>query len=304
MNPVRLEPAFVERIWGTTELQPWFPNPIEPVGEVWFTADANQTSEGVTLRELMDREGTALLGTKALPAYGGRFPVLVKFLFTRENLSIQVHPDDEYALKHEGSPGKTEMWHVLDAQPDAVIAAGFRDTLPTISLRQALYEGNIEPLLQWWPARPGQTYFIPAGTVHAIGGGLTICEIQQNSDITYRLWDYGRKREMHLEQGLAVAKAAPHPGPLRSHPFAGGELLASCPYFATERFALREPVEWCSDAERFHLLVVLQGEATLITTAWSGRVEAGECWLIPAQCGVYRLDGKPEVEILRVYIPG
>jgi mannose-6-phosphate isomerase len=304
MNPIRLEPEFVERVWGTTELAPWFPNPSVPTGEVWFTANANRTSEGVTLGELMDREGAALLGNKVAPAFGNRFPVLVKFLFTREKLSVQVHPDDTYAHQHEGTPGKTEMWHVLAAQPGATLAAGFTQTLSSIELRQALFEGNVEPRLQWWPAQPGETYFIPAGTVHAIGGGLVICEIQQNSDITYRLWDYGRNRPMHLEQGLAVAVPGPHPGPVSPSPFGGGELLASCPYFATERFALREPVEWCSDAERFHLLVVLRGESTLNTVQWSGRVAAGECWLIPALCGGYRLDGKPEVEILRVYVPG
>ncbi|MBL8237133.1 MAG: class I mannose-6-phosphate isomerase [Bryobacterales bacterium] len=302
MKPIRLEPRFVERVWGTTELAPWFPNAEKKTGEVWFTSDDNQTSEGVPLRALMERDGARLLGSAVRPAYGGRFPILVKFLLTQEKLSVQVHPDDAYGEEHEGSPGKTEMWYVLRADEGATIAAGFRRTLRPEQLRQAVFEGTVEKELEWWPATAGDTYFVPARTVHAVGAGLVICEIQQNSDITYRLWDYGRPRELHVESSMEVADLGPHPGPVTPVPFGGGELLASCPYFTTERMELNEPVEWSSDAERFHLLVATRGSGELTAGGESWRMRQGECWLIPAQCGRYGIDGA-DLEILRVYVP-
>ncbi|MFN0104570.1 MAG: type I phosphomannose isomerase catalytic subunit [Bryobacteraceae bacterium] len=302
MKPVRLQPRFVERVWGTTELAPWFPNATVKTGEVWFTSDDNETSEGVTLRALMERDGEKLLGSAVQPAYGGRFPILVKFLFTREKLSVQVHPDDVYSEVYEGSPGKTEMWYVLRAEPDATIAAGFRQTLRPEQLRQAVFEGTVEAQLEWWPVAAGETYFVPARTVHAVGAGVVICEIQQNSDITYRLWDYGRRRELHVESSLAVADLGPHPGPTTPIPFGGGELLASCPYFAAERVDLNEPVDWHSDTERFHLLVATRGSGVLKAGEGEWRMRQGECWLIPARCGTYSIDGA-DLEILRVYVP-
>lgn len=302
MKPVRLLPRFVERVWGTTELAPWFPNATEKIGEVWFTSDENETSEGLTLRALMERDGQALLGTAVRPAYGGRFPILVKFLLTQEKLSVQVHPDDAYGEENEGSPGKTEMWYVLRADEEATIAAGFQRTLQPEQLRQAVYEGTVEEQLTWWPAAAGETYFIPAKTVHAVGAGLVICEIQQNSDVTYRLWDYGRPRKLHVESALAVADLGPHPGPVQPKPFGGGELLASCPYFATERMDLNDPVEWHSDTERFHLLVATRGSGVLTAGGGKWRLKLGECWLIPAGCGQYGIDGA-DLEIMRVFVP-
>ncbi|MBI2685014.1 MAG: class I mannose-6-phosphate isomerase [Acidobacteria bacterium] len=302
MKPVQLQPQFVERVWGTTDLSPWFPNPGVKIGEVWFTADANPTSEGLPLRVLMEREGEKLLGTAVQPAFGGRFPILVKFLFTREKLSVQVHPDDGYGEQNEGSPGKTEMWYVLRADVNATIGAGLRQSMRPEQIRQALYEGTMEGKLEWWPARAGQTYFIPAKTIHAVGAGVVICEIQQNSDITYRLWDYGRPRELHVESALNVAELIPHPGPRHAVPFGGGVLLASCPHFATECFDIKDTVEWHSDWERFHLLVATRGSGVLESRDSKFDIHQGECWLIPAQCGAYTIHAK-NLEILRIYVP-
>jgi mannose-6-phosphate isomerase len=150
----------------------------------------------------------------------------VKFLFTSENLSVQVHPDDAYAQLHHNSPGKTEMWHVLAAEQGAKIAAGFREPVTREQVRAAALDGSIVDLLQWFEARSGDTFSIPAGTVHAIGAGLTICEIQQRSDITYRLYDYGRGRELHLESALDVSRLGPHAVRTRA--------AVACPYFITE----------------------------------------------------------------------
>ena len=171
MQPRRIEPRFLEKIWGSTRLEPWFRNRDQKIGEVCFDAD----------------------------------PLLIKFIFTAEKLSVQVHPADDYARLHHNSRGKTEMWHILAAEPGAQIAAGFRRPITSDELDAAARSGEIENLLQWFDARPGDTFFIPAGTVHAIGAGLTLCEIQQHSDITYRLYDYGRPRELHLDRAIAVS---------------------------------------------------------------------------------------------------
>jgi len=195
----KLEPSFRERVWGTHNLDPWFPNTRAkagpfPIGEVWFeTPDV---------------------------------PLLVKFLFANDNLSVQVHPDDAYARFHHSSPGKTEMWHVLAARKDAKIAAGFREAVTSEQARAAALDGTILSLLQWFDAEAGDTFFIPACTVHAIGAGLTICEIQQPSDITYRLYDYERGRELHLDRALAVSHLGPHA--------ARAAAKIACPYFVTE----------------------------------------------------------------------
>ena len=202
MQPRRLNPDFREKIWGATKLSPWFPDSGSKIGEVWFDAG---------------------------------LPLLVKFIFTSEKLSVQVHPDDDYALRHHGSRGKTEMWHILAAEPGARIAAGFRKPLTRQELREAARTGAIEQLLEWHEARPGDTFFIPAGTVHAIGAGLALLEIQQNSDVTYRLYDYGRPRELHLDPACQVSRLGPHPA--RRDP--ASEILVACPHFVARRFEVQ-----------------------------------------------------------------
>jgi len=165
-EPVRLTPSLRPKVWGKKRLAPWFPDSDsdsdQKIGEAWYLCD----------REL---------------------PLLVKLLFTSERLSVQVHPDDG----EDGPRGKTEMWHILDAEPGASIAIGFREPISRQRLLDSTRTGEVEALLNWMPVKPGETYFVKAHTVHAIGAGIVLCEIQQNSDVTYRLWDYGRPRELH-----------------------------------------------------------------------------------------------------------
>jgi mannose-6-phosphate isomerase len=189
--------------WGSTQLEPWFRNSDRKIGEMWF-------------------EGP------------GDAPLLIKFLFTTAALSVQVHPNDEYAREHHNSRGKTEMWHVLRAEPGAQIAAGLREPVTEAQLRAAAISGEIEQLLEWHDANPGDTFFIPAGTVHAIGAGLVLCEIQQAADVTYRLYDYGRPRDLHLEHGARVSRTVPHDARRPS----GDGLLVECPYFTTEKYTV------------------------------------------------------------------
>jgi len=184
---VKLDRRYVEKPWGRTALPPMFdPPPGKRIGEVWFTGAGDQ-------------------------------PLLVKYLFTSERLSIQVHPDDEQARARGLERGKSECWYILDAEPGATLGLGLtRDCSPE-ELRSAALDGSIEQLMAWRAVRAGDFFLVPPGTIHAIGGGISLLEFQQNSDVTYRLYDYGRPRELHLDDAVAVASAKPYPESLAQH---------------------------------------------------------------------------------------
>jgi len=223
----RIEPDFRTKIWGSPRLEPWFEPPItqggDPVGEVWFPAD----------------------------------DLLIKFLFTSQNLSVQVHPDDEYAKRNSHPCGKTEMWHILRADPGARIALGFKPGVSPDQLIPAAQTGEIMNLLNWIDVHPGETYFVPAGTVHAIGSGIALCEIQQNSDVTYRLFDYGRDRELHLQPAQEIMHAACHPGKSIPRDIGNGiHLLVECSWFRTYSTIVDRPKD--IDIQT-RILIVLEG---------------------------------------------
>ncbi len=288
-KPIQLLPRFRERVWGRTDLTPYFTGipGTEPIGEVWFTSGENRTSDGRTLGELVSAQ-PEILGTGADPKRPELVPLLVKLLFTTERLSVQVHPDDEYAERHHQSLGKTEAWYVLDSQPPGELAVGFRQTLTPQQLKLAAQSGEIENLLDWRTVHAGDVIFTPAGTVHAIGAGLTICEIQENSDITYRLYDYGRPRELHLEHGVAVSHPGPHRLPPRPVRLADWRTqLLECPYFRIEQLRPSKPIRFTASAEYYQLLICTKG---------SGRIEGqaareGQAWMIPAHPAEFELDG-------------
>ena len=263
MSATRIEPRFVERVWGSLLLEPWFPNPAKKIGEVWFDA--------------------------------GR--LLIKFLFTTEALSVQVHPDDRYARLHHhdvaDAAGKTEMWHILSAAPGARIAAGFAKPVQREQVRAAALDGSIEQLLGWCQPQAGDSFFTPAGVVHALGAGLVVCEIQQTSDITYRLFDYGRGRELHLDHGIAVAHLEPHPGCERAETLdGGGERLAACEYFVTERWTLGEPRQW----EREAVIIVLEGSGRIGDQPFT----RSQVWRLPTGVSV---EPRGSAVLLRTYEP-
>jgi len=198
--PTRIKPKFVHRVWGKHDLAPLYAPQAEKIGEVWFENGA----------------------------------LLIKFLFTTEKLSVQVHPEDDYAARHhKGSAGKTEMWHILAAQPGSKIALGFDKTYDAPAVRAGAVSGDIMQMLRWIEAKPGETYFVPAGTVHALGEGFVVCEIQQTSDVTYRLFDYNRGRELHLDHAMNVARLEPYVEPAQE----SGVRIAACRYFVTEKLA-------------------------------------------------------------------
>jgi mannose-6-phosphate isomerase len=257
--PVRLPSVFKEKIWGSLDLAPWYADPGKKIGEVWFEAD---------------------------------IPLLVKFLFTSERLSVQVHPDDAFAAAHEKSLGKTEMWYVLRADAGAQLALGFRETITRERLRQSALNGEIENLLNWIDVKQGDAFFVPAGTVHAIGVGLALCEVQQFSDITYRLYDYGRPRELHLEKALQVTSleasdAKPAPLPI------------DCKYFHTELARITTPIDYPPAPDRFHLLIFAAGSGKIAGQQFS----EGEAWLVPAGAPMFSIDPAEPTKFLRTWVP-
>ena len=241
-----LETKSVEKVWGRDTLPPPFKAPEgERIGEIWFEPPA----------EMPD--------------------LLVKYLFTSEKLSVQVHPSDDEAP--EGSRGKEECWLVLSADPGAQLAVGFKDEISPERMRSAALDGSIEDLLEWHDVGPGDFVYLSAGTVHAIGAGLSLIEVQQNSDITYRLYDYGRPRELHLDDGIAVADGVPHSPALRRHlPDSGSLNLVDGPYFRLDR------VEGQPDAattERY-------GDRPVLVIPLDAAAGMGEASIAPGGCGL------------------
>ena len=238
LRPFRLKPIFVERVWGRTDLKPWYEETqvAGKVGEAWLTCaecviETGQET-GRTLRDLSQQ----CVGTLDGVSGAGEFPLLVKMLFPSEKLSVQVHPDDEAAAKLGLPRGKTECWYVLEAEPGATVACGLKSGVTLDQVRTAAGDGTLEVLLQIVPVKVGDMVFVDAGTVHAIGPGLVLLEVQQTSDTTYRLFDYGRGRDLHLEQGLGVVKTKTKAGVVESVATERYTRLIDEKYFVVDRF--------------------------------------------------------------------
>jgi mannose-6-phosphate isomerase len=247
---VKLRTHEVEKPWGRTELPAVFGDTGgRRIGEIWFEAPD-----------------------------GANLPLLVKYIFTSERLSIQVHPDDEQARARGLAHGKSECWYILDAEPGASLALGLRSTVDAGQLRAASSDGTIEKLMDWRPCAAGDFFFVPAGTVHAIGGGVSLLEFQQNADITYRLYDYGRPRELHLDDAIAVARPGRYPpGYARRSSGRGDLMLVDGPHFSLMRATRAAAIPPAMSA-RQHWVMPLAG------TARSGgdAAVAGECLLLEA----------------------
>ena len=289
-RPFRLIPDFKDRIWGVKELSNWFPEaPATTVGEAWFTSQENRTEGGVPLGEFI-KQTPAALGTGTDKERPDLCPLLVKFLFTSSRLSVQVHPENEYAGEHHQSLGKTEAWFVVDAQPGAEVALGFRETISPDRLRDSAVSGEIEQLLDWRPVAAGDLIFVPAGTVHAIGAGLTVCEIQQNSDITYRLYDYGRPRELHLEHGCNVSSLGPYLHHFTRRELGIGRLaVAECDYFRIEHLLQAgQTFELSGAIPHYCLLIALRGEGKIGGQPF----RKGQVWFVPADSRAVELESE------------
>lgn len=321
--PARLEPTFSPRPWGALSLAPFFPEKsqlAEPIGEAWMTgtesAFANGPYAGRKLGEVWPEMPAEWRGTSICRS--ALFPILTKFIFAEDKLSVQVHPDDEYAGEHEraaGGFGKTEMWYTLRARPGAEVLAGLKPEVTREKFQQAIADGTAESCLEHVPLTEGEAIFIPARTAHTIGPGLVLCEIQQHSDLTYRVFDYnrpdahGRMRELHIEKALAALRFGPQTcaklQPLRlEHAGAKEAFFIACPYFATEEWSFDVALSRGTSPERFELLVFLRGSGSI---GWrQGNAEYGpaQAWLLPSALGTYQLNPASSTTLLRTYVPG
>lgn len=261
---------------------------------------------------------------KLLPQWSGTqadltrdFPLLVKFIFAEQKLSVQVHPGDDYAARHEsaaGGRGKTEMWYALRARKGAEVLVGLKPGITAEKFKRAIADGTAEDLLEHVPMRPGDVIFVPAGTAHTIGGGLVLCEIQQHSDITYRVYDYnrrdaqGRLRDLHIEKALQVIRFGEQSGgkvdPVRISRGAVTETyFVTCRYFATEKWEFAERIASTTSSEHFDLLIFLEGQGSIHWGSESTQYAPAQTWLVPAALGAYQLNPAARTTLLRTYVP-
>jgi mannose-6-phosphate isomerase len=298
---VVLRPWLSERIWGCEKLPAFLeqPKPGHPVGEAWLTS-LNCVLEGddnVTLRQITQRWPREFGADEP-----GEFPLLMKFLFPRDWLSVQVHPNDIEAQAIGQPRGKNECWYVLSAEPGAKLALGFREPITPTEIERAIHEGKLESKLNYVPVKAGDMVYVEAGTIHAIGPGMIVLETQQYSDTTYRLYDYGRPRELHLKDGLAVTKPETSAGLVAPVEQDGFTRLISTPYFIVDRFQTSAGAS--NDLRlsgRMQILVALQDGAFVRTsTGETVPLPAGRAVVLPGQARLsYMLQGTREAEVIR-----
>src|SRR5260370_40573674 len=245
------------------------------------------------------------------------FPLLVKFIFPTQKLSLQVHPDDAYAAVHEkaaGGRGKTEMWHAVSAMAGAQLQLGLKPGVNKDKFREGLASQTLEDLFEVHPVRTGDTFFVPAGPPHSIGPNMVVCEVQEYSDLTYRAYDFGgvdahgKPRDLPVEKALRVTNfGKPGGRKVTSLPLpaigARRSLLAACRYFATERWECSANCEIRGDPERFELIVILEGAGSLAWPDSAARYQRGECWLVPASQAHIRVLTETATSLMRTYVP-
>jgi mannose-6-phosphate isomerase len=319
LYPLLMVPAFDPRPWGTENLSPIYPNHKfeTKIGEAWLSGDeckiANGPLAGKTLAQLSQRYQRELVGEAARDA--GRFPLLLKFLFPHEKLSVQVHPDDEQA-ERVGQPwGKTECWYVAHAKPGAQIGLGLKSGVSVRQLEEAIHQQKAEDLLNWVNVYSGDMIYVAGGTVHTLGPGSVIVETQQQSDTTYRLYDYGRPRELHLKDGLAAVKEkvksgkVVRPAPIEISRGNRQERLIAAPYFVVDRFEAKETLAH-STVDDFgqnsaQILVATDGCAMIEAAGRDAVTFAkGDAVVVPASVGSFHVQPQWSVKFLRAYVPG
>jgi mannose-6-phosphate isomerase len=320
--PLVFEPELKEKVWGGRGLGRILGKELPPegsIGESWEvygeSVVANGPHAGRTVDSLREELGERLVGARLTPLADLPFPLLFKYIDATEMLSVQVHPDDAYAREHTGYPyGKTEAWYIVAAEPGARIVHGWKRPTSREEVEAAVKENRLEELLEYVPVSAGDVIHAPAGTVHALGGGIVLGELQQNSDTTYRLYDWGRMgldgkpRELHLRESLETlnydlterhktpALEAPHDGALR-------RFLVACRYFVIESLEGEGPLDMTTGGERFELLSALDGPVRLAWEDGELELERGRTALLPAALGSWRLHPVGRYKALRMYPP-
>lgn len=308
LSPVKLSPAYKDYLWGGEKLKTRFGKntDLAPLAESWELSvhkDGESVIcggeyDGYTLSQYIEALGDVALGEKCKRFE--RFPMLIKFIDAKSDLSVQVHPSDEYALVHEGEYGKTEMWYILDCDDGACLYYGFSNDVTRDEYENAIKSNTLTDMLNRVPVKRGDVFFIPAGTVHAIGAGIVICEIQQNSNTTYRVYDWGRvgkdgrPRQLHIEKALDVSDL--HQAPERE--VIGDEsnvLLASCEYFTVRRLKIDKKEFFNCDGESFLSIIAVDGEGSIELNGSTLDFVCGDSIFIPSQIGEMKISGSCEL---------
>ncbi len=311
-SPFRIEPKFVGRVWGFSDLRPWYDFAADdPVGEVWLTGDecaiATGAHAGMPLGKLFAEAPEALLGSGA-PSTGS--PLLVKVLFAREKLSVQVHPDDRMAQKYGQPRGKSECWYALDADEGARVAVGLKAGVTLDQVRADIQSVTLEADLNLLPVDPGEMVFVDAGTVHAIWPGSILLEVQQNSDITDRLYVYGRPRELHIEKGLEAIRTGTRAGKVTPIVLADRTILIDVEYFRMERIPVTDRITSEKLAGSENNIASCPGLSYLFSAAGRGRIRsdntepvelpARSIVCVPAAVPQFSLENSGGLDLIRI----
>ncbi len=311
MEIIKLKAALKDYIWGGTALKNRFGKQtlLPRVAESWELSchpDGESVItggqyDGLSLSEYIKKCGDEVLGTNCRRF--DFFPVLIKLIDAKSDLSIQVHPDDEYALRTEGGYGKTEMWYVVDCEPGAKLYCGFSRSISKEQFEELIAKGTLESALNEVPVKKGDVFFIKAGTIHAIGAGILIAEIQQNSNTTYRVYDYGRvgadgkPRELHIQKALdvTITQAAPPIGSAeKEYQVLDGcqkRCLSRCDYFTVHEYLITKQASLNADKSSFHSLLCIEGEGMVENGGQVVRISRGDSLFVPAGFGEYRVTG-------------
>lgn len=309
MYPLKLDPAFKDYLWGGTRLRDDFGKKCDydKVAESWElschkdgnSVIANGEYAGKTLAEYIERCGKTVLGTNC--ARFEQFPILIKLIDAKDNLSVQVHPDNEYAQRVEGEYGKTEMWYIVDCDEGAELLYGFKHDITKEEFKTRIENNTLLEVTNSVPVKSGDVFFIEAGTLHAIGKGILIAEIQQNSNTTYRIYDYGRvgadgkPRQLHIDKAVDVTNLCPaKPYPVTKYFTENGavkRLLAKSDYFTVYTVDASEKALFEADETSFHSILLLEGSAVLDCGGEKLSLKKGDSVFVPAGCGEYSLTG-------------
>ncbi|MBQ7352956.1 MAG: class I mannose-6-phosphate isomerase [Clostridia bacterium] len=315
IKPLKLQPEFKEIIWGGNRLKTEYnkKSNLNNIAESWeltVRSDGMNTIiggefDGITLEKFIEINGFDVVTNKSLD----RFPLLIKFIDAQDNLSVQVHPDDEYGLKHANSLGKTEMWYIIDAKPGAKLVYGLKAGCTNEMFANAIKHGNVEDMLNYVDVKKGDVYFIPSGLVHAIGSGILLAEIQQNSNITYRVYDYnrigkdGKPRELHVNDALNVIVNRSEEEIKKiqySTSVKNNTTLANCQYFKVDKFNIDGMLQFSTNAESFNSILCLDGNGKIIYNNEVFEISKGDSYFIPAKLGSYTVNGKLEIIISKI----
>lgn len=311
--PISFRPNLKSVIWGGSRLCRYkgLPDTGERIGESWEVSAvpgresvvAEGAYAGMTLGQLAESFGEELLGRNVIERHGRVFPILVKLIDAADNLSVQVHPDDTLAMRRNGTPGKTEMWYIIDSEPGAHIYSGFKRPITPSEYERRVADNTFPEILANYHARKGDVFFLPAGRVHSIGAGVLLAEIQQSSDITYRIYDYDRRdaagnpRELHTalaEEAIDFSDASP-----KSNPTTSGERdmeeIASCGHFTVKRLVIDEPTPLYFDSGSFTVIMCLGGSATLTYAGGRTDLHRGHTLLLPAILDTIELNGNATI---------